>query len=1075
MLLLLIGGLLAAWLLRIQIADYAVQKWCTSQSLTCEADITELGLSGAAVSDLSIRTQAGETPLEAREAQLDLVWPGLFQPPQVKSIRVTSPVLRGRYGGEDGSTSFGGLEQLGGGESTGPSPEFEVQDARVELDTPAGPLVILGRARGQMPMLLDFEAEIEPVELESEGNRLVIREGHINVSLIGIKLDGDAEFDLEQAEFDDLSATNIKISAAMAEGLRPVLNWTAKADTFSRPGLSVEAAEIEGSVSLRGNTDDEASWIDTIGSATIEASAQTAVWKESSAGESELTLDVQRTKSGELDASYGLVVRDVARPDVTAESATLSGQASLERDLSAGETEGDLSFEALSVPEPYRTQILTNLNIGGPFERHSSSLRAGLSAALEGMQGGTGFSGKLSEGGYWSLVSTRALSVESANGTALSLVPAAGRPALNIADEAVELEGLLTLDGPGLPETSIDLKRARIDDTSLSVETGGVEIAPWTAGGLTLSAELNELLLQRSDGIPRLKTVGEIAFDGSLYGLQLADTRLFGGIDAAGGASLRVQTYNTNCLGLDSEGIATGGYAVDPVSLQLCPRDGRVVRPISGGSAGTIDLGAADVPFRSENASGTLSLDNAVLDWSATKTARIDLKGSRMSLPMSIGEKTLSLTSTDPEIHLQTTSPVSLRASTGVTEFDGTLVPAEIALDSLSLDATLPASGLRGVAEAKQVTVRDRGDDPLYVPLIGDLSAEFQEGVMLLTGPVTTRAAGRKIADITLNLDLLSLDGTASVSTPDLTFEPRRFQPTALSERVRGFLSNARGTLRGGANFDIASGKTSGTGWVAVENFGFDTLRLGAVNDVNGRIDFTDIMTLTTGPGQEIRLGEINPGIELNDGVIRFQLTNGTEATIEDARWPFAGGELYTGGSTWSVAGTRDVIEISAQALELTDIVKAFSLPDIKANGTVSGAFPVEIVGPNAYIRNASLTADSEGGTLAYTGEVADAAAEADERVSLAFEALKDFRFSVLELGADGNLSGDMLITLRLVGKSPEVLDGAPFAFNIGIDSKLMQLIRTGRSLTTSDWLADVTAQSAKARAEAAAAEAPSE
>lgn len=1073
---LIILALLAAWLLRTQIAHYAINNWCASQSLDCEVDIAELGLSGAKVTDVTIKTETGEIPLEAGEATVELDWPGLFKP-QVTAIRVISPVIRGKYVEGEGSASFGGLEKLGGGESSGPSPEFDVEDARIELDTPAGLLVIHGRASGQMPMLLNFEADIDPVELETDGNRLVIREGHVDFSLVGIKLDGTAEFDLETAEFDDLSATNIKLSANMAEGFRPGVNWTASADNFSRPGLSVEMAELEGSVALKpGTGDDESSWLDSIASATIEANAQRTSWNETSLGKSDLTLDVQRAKSGLLDTSYSLVIRDLIRPEITAASATLSGDAALDPGFKAGDTSGDISFEGAGIPAPYRAELLSNLNIGGPFEGHSRALRAGLSAALAEMEGGTGFDAKLDKSGYWSLVSTRALAIKSANGTSLSLSTENGRPAVNIADEGIELKGLLTLTGPNLPQTVIDLNRAWIDETSISVETGGVKLAPWTAGGLTLSAELNELLLRRADGIPRLQAVGEVTFDGGLYGLQVSDTRLFGGIDAAGGESLRVQTYKTNCLGLDSEGIATGGgYAIEPVSLQLCPRDGRVVRPITGGSAGTIDLGAAEVPFRSENTSGTLSLEKAVLDWSAAKTARVNLTGSRMSLPMTIGEKTLSIAASEPDIALKTTSPVSLIATTGISEFGGSLIPADIQLERLSLNSTLPSSGIRGTAEAIGVEISDRGEDPLYMPLIGDLSAEFQDGVMQLNGPITTRRAARTIADVSLTLDLLKLDGTATVATPDLTFQPRQFQPTALSERVRGFLSNARGTLKAEADFVIDGGKPSGTGWVSAEDFGFDTLRLGAVNDVDGRIEFTDIMSLTTAPGQEIRMGAINPGIELTNGVIRFQLTNGREATIEDARWPFAGGELFTGGSTWTVAGTRDVIDITAQSLELTEIVKAFSLPDIEANGTVSGTFPVEIVGPNAFIRHASLTADSEGGTIAYTGEVADAAAASDERVSLAFEALKDFRFSVLELGADGNLSGDMLITLRLVGRSPEVLDGAPFAFNIGIDSKLMQLIRTGQSMTSSDWLADVTAEATKSRETTTGEGSPSE
>ena len=155
------------------------------------------------------------------------------------------------------------------------------------------------------------------------------------------------------------------------------------------------------------------------------------------------------------------------------------------------------------------------------------------------------------------------------------------------------------------------------------------------------------------------------------------------------------------------------------------------------------------------------------------------------------------------------------------------------------------------------------------------------------------------------------------------------------------------------------------------------------------------------------------------------------------------------------MAGTSDTIRISASKLELSEIINVFNLPDIRATGTVSGEFPVDIEGPNAYVRDATLKADESGGEVAYTGDIADAASQADERVRMAFDALRDFHFSVLELGASGNLSGDMLVTLKLIGQSPKVLDGAPFAFNIGVDSKLMQLIQTGRSVTTSDWLVD--------------------
>ena len=85
---------------------------------------------------------------------------------------------------------------------------------------------------------------------------------------------------------------------------------------------------------------------------------------------------------------------------------------------------------------------------------------------------------------------------------------------------------------------------------------------------------------------------------------------------------------------------------------------------------------------------------------------------------------------------------------------------------------------------------------------------------------------------------------------------------------------------------------------------------------------------------------------------------------------------------------------------------------------------------------------------MKYTGEAVNQAASTDQTVSAAFTALRDFRFKVLELGIDGNLVGDIVVSLNLLGFNPEVLGGADFKFNIAIDSKLAQLIQSGRDLT---------------------------
>ena len=99
--------------------------------------------------------------LQEAAAQIDLDWPGLLRP-QPRRITVTSPILRGRYEAEgDIPVSFGGLESLapGGQAPSADPPTVAVSDARLELSTPAGPLVVSGRFTGRLPL----EGEIRAV------------------------------------------------------------------------------------------------------------------------------------------------------------------------------------------------------------------------------------------------------------------------------------------------------------------------------------------------------------------------------------------------------------------------------------------------------------------------------------------------------------------------------------------------------------------------------------------------------------------------------------------------------------------------------------------------------------------------------------------------------------------------------------------------------------------------------------------------------------------------------------------------------------------------------------------------
>src|SRR3546814_3663485 len=66
----------------------------------------------------------------------------------------------------------------------------------------------------------------------------------------------------------------------------------------------------------------------------------------------------------------------------------------------------------------------------------------------------------------------------------------------------------------------------------------------------------------------------------------------------------------------------------------------------------------------------------------------------------------------------------------------------------------------------------------------------------------------------------------------------------------------------------------------------------GQVHNIKGRIVFDDLLGMSTPPGQVATIGEMNPGVSVKDGVIRYELLPDQHVKVEEGRWPFAGGEL---------------------------------------------------------------------------------------------------------------------------------------------------------------------------------------
>jgi hypothetical protein len=1057
----LLLAILLGWLMRKSIVEQALASYCSDRELSCSADVLQLSSSRALIGDLQI-TSGEHTPFSVERISVELAWEGLFAP-TVSAIHVEAPTLRAAI--EDGSLTLHGLEKLAqssGNEGGGAVPEVTLQEGRLVLSTSAGDVAASVALDGNFPQNGILRAELDPVKLQTDRGEVIWSKGEVDLKAINGVVSGDVDLLLESAAVDGISISDGILSANLtadtpnSNGSTAVkLSWQASVADGAFPSGKVSGAQTEGVAQFSHLPElSLAAFSDAMMSADLSAETGPFERGDLKAAQAMVRLDVTQT-DGRLSGPVSVELKDASAPQGRVQSAVIDG--AINRD--AGGLLGfdgavDLAGAALS--PTLKASLLRPVGLPGPLQAHGAALKSALSRGLSKFDVSTQLSALL-EKDVVSLSSLSATKMTSPTGLVVSIKPKAGETWIETRGGDFALRGALSVSGGGAPTVF-----ARIDDLSRG-EDGFVMRGPrfdlksWQTGNRTVSANLAPYNIALKGETIRAATEGTLRLAGPFSGADLNATELSGGVSVQRRASgWAVKTVGEACLDLSSQGVSFGGLTVEPLASQICPDDGWFIRQTGQAPSGAFGLGELIIPFSTNSGGGQLTLENARVDWASEDGLTMAIAGEQFRLPLTIGSRLLSVDGSSPRLGLRAgNGPLQLTARLGATRFGGTMIPAKVSADSFSFDGTSQADGISGALDAAAVLIQDLGDDPIYQPLVSDMTATLDKGQMVLAGPLRIRKGGVTIGAIRSDLDIVELTGTASVEARRLEFRPGGLQPAMLSDRLTGLFTNANGVISGLAAFDIKKGKLAGRGKFGAEDFGFQTTALGRVEGVNGAVEFDNLLSLSTPPGQTVTIDSINPGIPFTGGKLSFQLVDGKALVMEALSFPFAGGALSLTPTTWKLGGEDQRLELRAEKVELEQIVAVLNVPDLEAKGTVSGAIPVEVTKTGAYIRKASLKADDRGGRLAYTGKAAENAAQANQNVEMAFNALKNFQFSVLELGIDGDLADRIVVSLNILGRNPEVLGGKAFDFKIAVGSELSELLKSGKNFGSHSWMVD--------------------
>ncbi|MEG3088084.1 YdbH domain-containing protein [Sphingomonas sp. PB4P5] len=678
---------------------------------------------------------------------------------------------------------------------------------------------------------------------------------------------------------------------------------------------------------------------------------------------------------------------------------------------------------------PQRLAALARLGAGGagtPLGPLMAAVaQAGL-AAGRSLDGSAQFSAS-SDGP----VRIRAVRLQSASGLEAALTN--GDVRYDLRSGALQLAGALSMRGGGFPAAQVTLAQA-----APGTPVTGVArlLQPYAAGGASLA--FTPLRFSATPGgnsrfATRVTLSGPLG-DGRVDGLDVP-------LDGIWNGRGRV-AINPDCTALAFQRLAVSGLVLRPASLRLCPISGALV-----------------------------SIDGSRLSGGATIAAP-RLAGALGSSPLTLAASGAQVRLSDMGFGL-TGVAVRLGSPERVTRLDfgaldgkmggGTMAGSfaggggQIGNVPLILSAAAGTWGFKGgVLEADgAMTVSDAAAEPRFNALPAEgVTLRLANGRITAQGKLLTPGKTATVANVDMVHDLSKGSGTADLTVPGLTFADKGLQPDDLTRLTVGVIANVVGTVAGEGHIRWTPQAVTSDGLFRTGNMDL-AAALGPVSGIATEIRFTDLLALQSAPGQIATIKNINTGIVVTDGVIRYQTLPEARVRVEEGRWPFAGGSLVLEPTLLDFSAAQERrMTLTVTGMEAAKLLSQFEFGNLNATGVFDGQLPMIFDATGGRVDNGRLTVRPGGGTIAYLGEVSK------ENLGFwgnyAFQALKSLRYRSLDLVMNGPLSGEMVTEVRFAGVSQgegtkrnflfDRLQRLPLVFNVRIKAPFRGLFDSARS-----------------------------
>ncbi|WP_444901956.1 YdbH domain-containing protein [Microbulbifer sp. SSSA007] len=194
---------------------------------------------------------------------------------------------------------------------------------------------------------------------------------------------------------------------------------------------------------------------------------------------------------------------------------------------------------------------------------------------------------------------------------------------------------------------------------------------------------------------------------------------------------------------------------------------------------------------------------------------------------------------------------------------------------------------------------------------------------------------------------------------------------------------------------------------------------------------------------QPLSIRSINAGLTLDKVLFSLSLDREQDLSLRDFSAEFLDGELRSEALTWNLADKTRSSILSAKNVSLEQLAQETESENFEAGGHLDLVIPI-ITGPDGItVKHGHLEAVEPGGRLRYYGAFSPQILSGNPQLKLIANALEDYDFRTLEGSMEYPPSGDLQLSLKLVGRSDSVDSERDLIINLNLENNIPAMLRS--------------------------------